>query len=255
MKATTALLLAAVLLTAPALGQSAQLPAYEALRAVGREKGENWLGRLVEMRGVDGDPQPSRWLLTFRDETARGGVREFAVTTQGVTSERTPVRSADSGALSVMGARSLNLDSTGAFAAANKQAASGKVGFQSLNYLLQNKQGAPVWLVQLYDAAGLEVGKMEVSAQNGGIVSRLRTPQAAAVGSATTAAAPRMPAPATSGGSFGDRWVEGGGLVGHASRWGEKSWHATTNTAVRLGDSISAFFIGRPEQPAPAPRN
>lgn len=255
MKATTALLLAAVLLTAPALGQSAQLPAYEALRAVGREKGENWLGRLVEMRGVDGDPQPSRWLLTFRDETARGGVREFAVTTQGVTSERTPVRAADAGALSVMGARSLNLDSTGAFAAANKQAAAGKVGFHSLNYLLQNKQGAPVWLVQLYDAAGLEVGKMEVSAQNGGIVSRLRTPQAAAVGSATTAAAPRMPAAGTRGGSFGDRWVEGGGLVGHASRWGEKSWEATTNTAVRLGDSISAFFIGRPEQPAPAPRN
>jgi hypothetical protein len=255
MKATTALLLAAVLLTAPALGQSAQLPAYEALRAVGREKGENWLGRLVEMRGVDGDPQPSRWLLTFRDETARGGVREFAVTTQGVTSERTPVRAADAGALSVMGARSLNLDSTGAFAAANKQAASGKVGFHSLNYLLQNKQGAPVWLVQLYDAAGLEVGKMEVSAQNGGIVSRLRTPQAAADGSATTGAAPRMPAAGTSGGSFGDRWVEGGGLVGHASRWGEKSWEATTNTAVRLGDSISAFFIGRPEQPAPAPRN
>lgn len=255
MKATTALLLAAVLLTAPALGQSAQLPAYEALRAVGREKGENWLGRLVEMRGVDGDPQPSRWLLTFRDETARGGVREFAVTTQGVTSERTPVRAADAGALSVMGARSLNLDSTGAFAAANKQAAAGKVGFHSLNYLLQNKQGAPVWLVQLYDAAGLEVGKMEVSAQNGGIVSRLRTPQAAADGSATTGAAPRMPAAGTSGGSFGDRWVEGGGLVGHASRWGEKSWEATTNTAVRLGDSISAFFIGRPEQPAPAPRN
>ena len=103
MKATTALLLAAVLLAAPAAGQSAQLPAYEALRAVGREKGENWLGRLVEMRGVDGDPQPSRWLLTFRDEAARGGVREFAVTTQGVTSERTPVRAADSGALSVMG--------------------------------------------------------------------------------------------------------------------------------------------------------
>lgn len=255
MKATTALLLAAVLLAAPAAGQSAQLPAYEALRAVGREKGENWLGRLVEMRGVDGDPQPSRWLLTFRDETARGGVREFAVTTQGVTSERTPVRAADAGALSVMGARSLNLDSTGAFAAANKQAAAGKVGFHSLNYLLQNKQGAPVWLVQLYDAAGLEVGKMEVSAQNGGIVSRLRTPQAAAVGSATTAAAPRMPSPGTSGGSFGDRWVEGGGLVGHAGRWGEKSWEATTNTAVRLGDSISAFFIGRPEQPAPAPRN
>ena len=103
MKATTALLLAAVLLTVPASGQSVQLTAYQALRTVGREKGESWLDRLVELRGVDGGPQPVRWLLTFRDKNARGGVREFAVTAQGVSSERTPVRVAGSGASSVMG--------------------------------------------------------------------------------------------------------------------------------------------------------
>ncbi len=254
MKLTTALLLAAVLLTVlmvPASGQSAQLTAYQALRTVEREKGGGWLDRLVEMRGVDGDPQPVRWLLTFRDENARGGVREFAVTAQGVTSERTPVRAAGSGTPSVMGSGSLNLDSSGAFAAANKQAAAAKVGFYFLNYLLQNSQGAPVWLVQLYDTAGLEVGKMEVSAKNGGIVSRLRAPQAAAAGPAATATGPVTSPSAPTGGTFGDRWVEGGGLVGHVSRWGEKSWDATTNTAVRVGDSVSAFFIGRPEQVAP----
>jgi hypothetical protein len=105
--------------------------------------------------------------------------------------------------------------------------------------------------VQLYDTAGLEVGKMEVSAKNGGIVSRLRAPQAAAAGPAVTATAPVTSPPASAAGTFGDRWVEGGGLVGHVSRWGEKSWDATTNTAVRVGDSVSAFFIGRPEQVAP----
>jgi len=256
MKVTTALLLAAVLLTARAAGQSAQLPAYEALRMVGREKGENWLGSLVEIRGVDGDPQPSRWLLTFRDESARGGVREFAVSAQGVTSERAPMlRGPGSGHLSIMPARARNLDSTGAFAAANKQAAAGKVGFHSLNYLLENRQGTPVWLVQLYDAAGLEVGKMEVSAKDGSIVSRLRTPQADPVGPAATTVPAQASAPAAAGGSFGDRWVEGGGLVGHANRWGENSWDTATNTAVRVGDSIRAFFIGREGQPAPAPRN
>ena len=256
MKATTALLLAAVLLTVPASGQSVQLTAYQALRTVEREKGGGWLDRLVELRGVDGGPQPVRWLLTFRDKNARGGVREFALTAQGVSSERTPVRVAGSGASSVMGSRSLNLDSSGAFAAANKQAAAAKVGFHSLNYLLQNSQGAPVWLVQLYDEAGLEVGKMKVSAQSGGMVSRLRTPLGPAASPAVTAAAPVTSRPtAPTGGTFGDRWVEGGGLVGHVSRWGERSWDATTNTAVRVGDSINAFFIGRPEQPAPAPRN
>lgn len=251
MKPTTALLFAAVLLSAPALAQTSQLPAYEALRTVGREKGENWLRSLVEMRGVDGDPQPARWLLTFRDENARGGVREFAVTRRGVVSERAPVRVPASAPAEVMSARALNLDSTGAFTAANKQAAAAKVGFHSLNYLLQNKRGIPVWLVLLFDANGAEVGKMEISAQDGSLVSRLRTPPTPA---AQTAGAAPASGPAASGGSVGDRWVEGGGLVGHSKRWGENAWQTTTNTAAKVGDSISAFFIGRPAQPAP-PRN
>lgn len=249
MKATAALFLAAVLLAAPAPAQTSQLPAYEALRTVGREKGENWLGALLEMRGVDGDPQPSRWLLTFRDANARGGVREFAVTQQGVVSERTPVRAGEVSAAQIMSARMLNLDSTGAFTAANKQAASAKLGFHSLNYLLQNRRGTPVWLVQLFDAAGGEVGKVEVSAQDGSLVSRLRQPATATESAAVTAPSPAS-SPATGSDSFGERWVEGGGLVGHASRWGERTWETTTNTAVKVGDSISAFFIGRPSRPS-----
>lgn len=259
------LLLAAALVSAPAWGQlERQLPAYEALRTVGRDQGENWLGHLVEMRAVEGDPQPARWLLTFRDENARGGIREFVVSGQGVISERTPVRAQEVAAAGVMSARALNLDSTGAFNAANREAAKAKVGFHSLNYLLQNKKGAPVWLVQLYDLAGLEVGKIELSAKNGAIISPWRAPLAAAstLGtgavtrtSASPAAAPLTTAPAApDNSSLGVRWVEGGGLVGHVSRWGERSWEATTNTAGRVGDSVGAFFTGRP--PAkPAPGN
>lgn len=251
MKATAAFFLGAVLLAAPARAQNAQLPAYEALRTVGREKGENWLRSLVEMRGVDGDPQPTRWLLTFRDANARGGVREFAVTRRGVVSERAPVRAQTVDAAQVMSARALNLDSTGAFTAANKQAASAKVGFHSLNYLLQNKRGTPIWLLQLFDATGAEVGKMEISAQDGSLVSRLRTPPATA---APAAGATPAPVPPAGGGSVGDRWVEGGGLVGHSKRWGENAWQTTTNTAAKVGESISAFFVGRPARPA-APGN
>jgi len=222
-----------------------QLPAYEALRTVGRDKGDNWLGRLVELRGADGDPQPARWLLTFRDENARGGVREFAVTGQGVVSERTPVRAPQTVDSTVMSARSLNLDSTGAFAAANKQAAAAKVGFSSADYTLQNRNGAPVWIVRLFDTSALEVGKVEISAKDGAIVSSLRKPVAAAD---TAVARPgATPAPRGQGGdSLGDRWVEGGGLVGHTTRFGEKTWETTTNAATRIGESISAFFIGRP---------
>lgn len=244
MNRSFALFILAVFAALPVLAQSdRQLPAYEALRTVAKAKGQDWLGRLVEMRGVDGDPQPVRWLLTFRDDSARGGVREFAVARQGIVSERAPVR-ATGAPTSVMSARSLNLDSTGAFSAANKQATQAKVGFSSVNYLLQNRNGSPAWIVQLFDSSGAEVGKAEVSARDGSLISRLRTPVAPAGESATVAAPPR---PTSSDGRpISDRWVEGGGLVGHSKRWGENAWQSTTNVAVRVGDSISAFFIGRP---------
>ena len=222
-----------------------QLPAYEALRTVGKAKGQEWLGRLVEMRGVDGDPQPTRWLLTFRDDTARGGVREFAVAGQGIVSERAPVR-ATGAPTSVMSARSLNLDSTGAFAAANKQATQAKLGFSSINYLLQNRNGAPAWIVQLFNSSGAEVGKIEVSASDGSLLSQMRKPVAPVSSDTTTTTANTSGPAAPDNRPMSDRWVEGGGLVGHSKRWGENAWHSTTNMAVRVGDSISAFFIGRP---------
>lgn len=249
MKTTVVLFLSAALLASTLVAQSPQLAAYEALRTVGREKGDQWLANLVELSGVDGDPQPSRWLLTFRDETARGGVREFAVTGQGVVSERAPVRVEQVSPGAVMSARALNLDSTGAFDIANKQAAAAKLGFHSLNYTLQNRRGAPVWLVRLYDAAGIEVGKVEVSARDGSVVSSLRRPAVLAGDAAGTLSTGAPPVSAADG-SLGDRWVEGGGLVGHMSRVGERTWETTTNTAIKVGDSISAFFIGRPGQPA-----
>jgi hypothetical protein len=252
MKRSLALFIGIALTGLPARAQNdRQLPAYEALRTVARVKGQEWLGRLVEMRGVDGDPQPIRWLLTFRDNNSRGGVREFAVARQGIVSERAPVRAAGAPS-SVMSARLLNLDSTGAFSAANKQATQAKVGFSSINYLLQNRNGSPAWIVQLFNSSGAEAGKVEISARDGSLISRLRTPVAPA-GESAPAAAPSRPT-SPDGRPINDGWVEGGGLVGHSKRWGENAWQSTTNAAVRVGDSISAFFIGRPA-PQRAPGN
>jgi hypothetical protein len=145
-----------------------------------------------------------------------------------------------------MTARSLNLDSTGAFAAANKQATQSKLGFASVNYLLQNRDGVPAWLIQMFDSSGTEVGKVVVSARDGSLISRLRTPAANKPAAESAAASSTSRPVSPDNRPVGDRWVEGGGLVGHSKRWGENAWHTTTNTAVRVGDSISAFFIGRP---------
>lgn len=231
---------------------SGQISAYDALKTVGAEKGSALLANLVEIRGVDGTPQPLRWTLSFKDETARGGIREFVVAAKGIIAERAPLRPATGGA-GVMTASALQLNSTGAFDAANREATKNKLGFSTINYRLENKNGAPVWLVELYDVGGANVGTVEFSAKNGTIVSPFK---ALSVPSGAPASAGNAAAAATPDSRpVGERWVEGGGLVGHVERWSTRTWEATTNTATRVGDSIGAFFTGRPSQPTPAPGN
>lgn len=229
-----------------------QISAYDALKTVGTERGNALLANLVEIRGVDGTPQPLRWTLSFQDDTARGGIREFVVAAKGIIAERAPLRLATGGA-GAMTASALQLNSTGAFDAANREATKNKLGFSTINYRLENKNGAPVWLVELYDVGGATVGTVEFSAKNGTIVSPFKA-MAAPAGTAPSGA--NAAAAATPDNRpVGERWVEGGGLVGHVERWSTRTWEAATNTATRVGDSIGAFFTGRPSQPAPAPGN
>jgi len=235
-------LFAVAFLAVPAPLLAAQLSAYEALLSVGRAKGNTMLASIVEMRGVDGDPQPVQWTLVFADANARGGVREFVVGSKGVISERAPVRPAGSaGPGGTMAASSLKLDSTGAFNTANKQAADSKVGFSAVNYRLNDLQGVPVWNLRLFDANHLEVAVLGISAKDGAVVSPLRkskTQGAAVSPSSSTRDDDR---------AVSERWVEGGGLVGHVTRWSERTWNATTNKAADVGQGVEAFFVGHPE--------
>jgi hypothetical protein len=227
-----------------------QLSAYDALKIVGAEKGAALLANVVEIRGVDAAPQPLRWTLSFKDDTARGGIREFVVAAKGIIAERVPLRPA-AGSGGVMAASGLKLNSTGAFDAANREATAKKIGFSTLNYRLENKNGTPVWLVELYDAGGSNAGSVEFSAKNGTMVAPFKAFAPPAAGSSAAANASATP----DARPVGERWVEGGGLVGHMERWGTRTWEATTNTATRVGDSVGAFFTGRPARPTPAPSN
>lgn len=213
--------------------------AYEALIAVGRQKGNAFLDNLVEMRAVDGAPQPRQWILIFRDASARGGLREFVVTDKGVDSERTPLRAED--ALMVaptMRYGTLKMDSSGAFAEANKQATQSRLGFDWVTYRLNASGDAPVWSLRLLDAGRREVAAMKFSASTG---KHLSPPSKAAPPSA--AQGDTRP--------IGERWVEGGGLVGHVTRWGERTWDATSNAATSVGRSVETFLVGKPTN-APA---
>jgi len=229
---------------------AAQLSAYDALKTVGAEKGEALLANVVEIRGVDAAPQPLRWTLSFKDDAARGGIREFVVAAKGIIAERAPLRPS-SGTGGVMAATGLKLNSTGAFDDVNREATAKKVGFSTLNYRLENKNGTPVWLVELYDAGGSNVGRVEFSARNGTMVTPFKSfapvpTESSAAGNASATPDPRP---------VGERWVEGGGLVGHMERWGTRTWEATSNTATRVSESLGAFFGGRAPRETTAPRN
>lgn len=238
-------ILATLLLSAPSALFAGPVTAYEALISVGRQKGNAYLDNLVEMRAVEGAPQPGQWTVLFRDPSARGGLREFIVTNKGIASERTPLRAEDSllVAPTIPYAR-LKLDSEGAFREANDSATKNKVGFDSVGYRLSSQKGEPVWNLRLLDASRREVASLGISARTGGIVSALTGFSAAADGG--SAAADRRP--------IAERWSEGGGLVGHMTRWSERTWDATTNTAGRVGQGVESFFVGKPTD-APVKRD
>ena len=189
------LLLVAISANFPSLARAGGVSGNQALQAVASAKGGALLGSLLEMRGADGSPQPAQWTLGFKDETARGGVREFVVNETGIAGERTPLQPGDIASAAPVAAASIRTDSTEVFAAANAEAAKAMIGFYSLNYRLRDKAGTPVWLAELFDVDGNEVGDVEVSAVDGAIVSPLR---AAVRSSSAPATGPVIaPAPAS----------------------------------------------------------
>jgi hypothetical protein len=161
-----------------AAGPSIAATAYEALQVVKKARGDGVLKHLVEVRGETGQPQPQSWTILMSDPAARGGIREFVVTGGEIASERTPVRgyTVGTGAFPVLNFTRLNLDSDGAFKVANTHAAREKLGFHTVDYTLRmnDADGAPMWVLHLFDYMGAPVGNLEVSAEDGKVLRALQ---------------------------------------------------------------------------------
>jgi hypothetical protein len=151
---------------------SAQDSAYKALRAVGAQRGEKALSQVTAIVGQSGRPQPVAWRITLDDPAARGGLREFDIVAGQISSERTPVRSPAAG-LPPIDLTKLNLDSDGAFRAAEAEASRNQVGFDSANYRLSvdRASGQPVWTVEMFDYEQRPVGTVRIAAGNGTLLS------------------------------------------------------------------------------------
>ena len=149
--------------------------AYQALRTVGAQRGEDALKHVIEIEGVGGVPQPNVWRVVLDDPAARGGVRELDVARGKITAEHTPVRAyGGSAAGALIDFHKLNLDSSGVFTVAEKETQKAHVGFDAVDYTLRTGDGpdaSPVWVLHMMDASRHSIGTMSVAADNGSIVS------------------------------------------------------------------------------------
>ena len=64
--------------------------AYEALRILGKQRGEAILDKVTEVRGERGAPQPREWKIIVKDSAARSGVKEFDVQGARLLGEKSP---------------------------------------------------------------------------------------------------------------------------------------------------------------------
>ena len=148
---------------------SAADTAYSALRIMAKERGDEALDRVVELRGRQGKPQPDVWRVTTKDPQARGGLREMEIQRGKVISQRTPVSRPVGTALNL---NKLNLDSDGVFTIVNQETDKLGIVFDRIDFVLRSgtRGGAPVWTTELFNKDSGRIGLLEISADSGAIL-------------------------------------------------------------------------------------
>ena len=184
MKLSVLLLLTLSALAAPTAAR-AQATAKEAMRVVGRDRGADYLTRMLHIFGENGLPQPSVWRVVARD--GRGAVREFYVSKGAIIAEGIiPPAKANGISGTTLPMPRLNLDSKAAFEKADAAARLARVGFDRVNFQLRclELSSNPAWFIALIDEQGARVGEVCVGASSGNIVTQtwLRRPLAVAGG-------------------------------------------------------------------------
>jgi len=216
-------LIAFVLMTG--MAASTTCIAATALEALRVAQAEMPGARLVEISGTQGAPEPTEWTFAFADPTARGGVAELTVRRGAVISRRTPLRdTADIATRPAVLVHSVTVDSTQAFEAANRTAASRRIAFHSMDYVLRSNGETPVWSLTLHDADGFVAGTIDVAAANGRVVS-------ATGGSGTGAEVADEQESAREG--FRKR-----GVVGQTKRFFENTFNKIVGTGERIAEDV-----------------
>lgn len=210
----------------------AQATGKAAMRLVARERGADYLSRMLHLYGENGVPQPQVWRVVARDR--QNAVREFFVTKGAIVAEGViPPAKANGISGTALPMARLAIDSDAAFIKAEQAARAAKVGFDRLHYQLRCLELSTnaAWFITLLDAQGMKVGEVSVGASTGTVLTQtwFRRPLAVAGGPVP----PPAPRPlsllerAKAGLSKGTTGVRHG--VGNAAGWVQKKVTPTPN--------------------------
>jgi hypothetical protein len=237
-------------IAAAALAAEQAATAYTALRTVGKQKGQDVLSRVVELRGRNGTPQPAVWKIILAESGSRGGVREIEVQRGNIISERTSSSRSAHG--EAMDFSRLNLDSEGVFTIINRETEQQGRPFDRIDYALHSGPGGgvPVWTVELYDGARGRVGTMQIAADSGVILSQSKT------NAPITNAPPTTdrdfvqnnppPPPPGNGSPYPPRsYNDGHSQPGEPFRGVGDFFHRLGNRMQRRGEQLENFFTGK----------
>lgn len=150
-----------------------------AMRIVARERGAEYLPRMLHLVGEHGMDQPPVWRVIARD--GKGAVREFYVGNRGILSDGVlPPRHANGISATPLPMHRLNIDSDTAFAKAEAAAKAAKIGFDSVNFQLRclELSNNAAWFITLFNARGERVGELSIGASTGTVLTQnwFRTP-------------------------------------------------------------------------------
>lgn len=153
---------------------TAQTTGKTALALVAKARGVP-AGAILEVSGVNGQDQPPVWRVITRDPEFTGRFREYHVS-QGKITAVGPLSDDAAPVVNRAGLvpTSVKIDSPQVFHTANEAAKTALVGFDSIDYLLRNKEYSsdPIWVVRLKDYRGQQVGEIVISAQTGHMLQR-----------------------------------------------------------------------------------
>ena len=155
-------LLSLTLLAAPA-GKAAT--AWQALDTLKAERGAGALRSVTQVRGHRGQDQPKEWEVVTR---LADGERVYVLEGGRIVADT--IYSSAAGV--TVDVRRLRVDSAEVFTISNRKATDAKVGFNAIDYELRAAAhgNAPLWVVHLRDSEGKDVGRLEISGEDGKLV-------------------------------------------------------------------------------------